>query len=249
MSIKKTTISFLSDQITFINNFINIIINNSNGKITCPEYTNNSIDFTNSSSIRASFTLRILNKYDFLFTRDNYNNQTTGYYRITSNQFPSSSSYLRFYSSGTSTTSDAISDFTIRRVPLTLLTTNKIVLLKIGRSTSNNEYPILIFNDNNDQGVFWGDSLTNFTPSITNNLSNTNMVCYQYNRFPYYYNKNNFNDIEISSNKVFTDNSSTKIRKFDTNIFLDCSRVPEETIIAFNNQRYYALNNYLLIPV
>ena len=75
------------------------------------------------------------------------------------------------------------------------------------------------------------------------------MVCYQYNRFPYYYNKNNFNDIEISSNKVFTDNSSTKIRKFDTNIFLDCSRVPEETVIAFNNQRYYALNNYLLIPV
>ena len=56
-----------------------------------------------------------------------------------------------FYSSGTSTTSSAISDFTIRRVPLTLLTTNKIVLLKIGRSRStSDEYPILIFNDNND---------------------------------------------------------------------------------------------------
>lgn len=248
MSIKKTTISFLSDQITFINNFINIIINNSNGKITCPEYTNNSIDFTNSSSIKASFTLQILNKYDFLFTRGYYNNQNTTHYEITSNQFPSSFSYLYFYSNATDISSNAMSNFTIRMVPLTLLTTNKTVFLKIGRSTSY-EYPILIFNDNNDQGVFWGNPLTSFTPSITNNLSNTNMVCYQYNRFPYYYNKNNFNDIEISSNKVFTDNSSTRIRKFDTNIFLDCSRVPEETVIAFNNQRYYALNNYLLIPV
>lgn len=245
MSIKKTTFLLISNEQDFIKGLINFIVNNSNGKITCPDYA--SIDATNSSSSFIKFNLRFLDKYNIEVRRNYYNNTSNNLYVMRESNYGNNVS-KNFYFKYTYNYTPSLTQICERRAAVTLITTNKICLLKI-----EDVQPIIFIDDIDYEWYYWGDySNINFCPKRTNKTTEQAISAYQFNRFPYYCNRTNFNDIEVAGNKIFVNSNSssvTKQRVFDTNLFLDCSYVPSDCVLFFNNKKYYTLNSNLLIPV
>lgn len=65
MNYKNISIAMQTDEQTFINTFVNAIINNSENRITCPDFEN-----FNVSANFASFTLKFDNTYTLRFKKN-----------------------------------------------------------------------------------------------------------------------------------------------------------------------------------
>lgn len=243
MSTRISTVMLLSNEQLFIKELIKFIVNNSNGKITCPNY--DSIDFSYSSSSTVTFTLRFLDKYNIKFTRLSANRSTEYRYIMLEDGYGNGKSETMIFSYEGSTS--YLTDITVRKIDVKLILSDKIVLLQIGSAN-----PILFIDEENFEWYYWGDcSYTAFCPKKKNKTTLETISGYQFNRFLYYYNRENFDDIQVVGNKIFVNtnsSSSTKQRLFDTNLFLDCSYVPSNIILSFNNHKFYSLNFNLLIP-
>ena len=243
MSILKTNITLYSNEQNFIKNFIQTIIANSNNKITCPDY--NSIDFSSSTSV--SFTLCFLGRYNLSFKKDN---NYGGFYTIKEVDFDEEKQESIQLFQSPSVSSPQIDTICQRNLKLTLLVTENLILLKIA-----NQSPIIFIDTTLFEAQNWNSDSENqnFNLTLTNKQTSNLFSGYQYNRFPYK-KKTNLNNVELSYKKTFVDTNSTdssvlKSKVFDTgNLFIDCSYIPKNMIIEINNQKYYSLNNYLLIP-
>lgn len=239
MSILKTNIALYSNEQNFIKSFIQTITANSNNKITCPDY--NSIDFSNSTSV--SFTFCFLEKYNLSFKR----NANNGYYTIKEIDFDEEKQKSVQLFQSPSVSNPQINTICQRVSKLTLLVTENLILLKIA-----DQSPIIFIDTTLFEAQNWNNDSENqnFNLTLTNKQTSNLFSGYQYNRFPYK-KKTNLNDVELSYKKTFVDTNSNvlKSKVFDTgNLFIDCSYIPKNMIIEINNQKYYSLNNYLLIP-
>lgn len=64
MSYKNISIAMQADEQTFVNTFINAVVDKSENRITCPDFEN-----FNASATNASFTLKFDNTYTLKFQR------------------------------------------------------------------------------------------------------------------------------------------------------------------------------------
>lgn len=252
MSYKNISIAMQADEQTFVNTFINAVVDKSENRITCPDFEN-----FNASATNASFTLKFDNTYTLRFQRN-----------------PSSCFYSLYDSNNTVIGSLYYSDQnginSNKRISRTwnfkLAINHQILMLNLyplkSLTSSRDSFSLISLDADDYYGIsiIKNNNLTNSVNNaitgqflLTNKDTNQTFRAYCCNRLRYTYDAQDDQAIEIIKSKTFCSpgpiNGPAYPRVLTLNSVFDCSYCVPDTLLTVDNKQYYVLSNYSLMQV
>lgn len=239
MSYIEKTISMYSEELPFLQAFINAITA-TDSRITCA--TDIEAQFADPSNT-PSFTLSVGGIYTITFTRNGIlSNKSFGY--IVTSSTDSGNINLIFSSS--------LYYYDVKEIrtwKFAVMANSENIYLKLAKynaALSSPDKKWLSINNNTILACAVG---TGSTSIMTSDFVSTGGQVYKkVDRLPYTYNAADLTKLEVIKSKVFVENSTTN-RAFETIKIIDSTTVTADQVISINSTKYYALDSNTLMEI